>query len=156
MKSFIIALVLVSTSAFAHPTDNDPIDSLGIGTKIKVLKDLNIVPTGYGVILGSEVEKQCYFQVKNIVDYDRVIQANTIYKVVSIKTKREAPICPYWETDCYDGLNSSFIHKVELDSSEISITCRDNNSYSGVSIGEFKRMSAGKIEVKFADPIIVR
>lgn len=80
MKKILLGiLALGCTSAFAfHPDDQERLFNIGTGTKIKVLKDINIVPNARRIKLG----RHCHIELWDEKQFDRVLAADSILKVV--------------------------------------------------------------------------
>lgn len=130
MKKFLILLLaLASVSAVAfHPGDEERLVRIGVGTKLKVLRDINIVPTKNFAHLGGD----CYLVVKETKNYDRVLAAGSILTVLKVKLIRDV-------TDLF------------VDNKNIAaISCIPDKGVS--TIGDLKNGTKDTLEVILADP----
>lgn len=132
MKKIITAIVaLASLSAFAfHPGDEERLMNIGTKTKLKIIKDINIVPNKRDISLG----KNCALQVTETKDFDRVLAAGsvlTVTKTIGTYSNADALVV--------DNTNIQFIYCHLIDKKR-------------PTIGDFKADTEGTIEVQLADP----
>jgi hypothetical protein len=132
MKKLVIGLMaIVSVYAFAfHPGDKERLIDIGTGTKLKVLKDVNIIPNKVKIALGD----RCFLHVNEAKDFDRVLAEDSVLTVIrTTGTYRDADVL------IVDNKNINSIYCLNRDGKR-------------PSIGDFKEDTKEALEVKLADP----
>ncbi len=144
MKKVIIGLLsFASISSFAfHPEDGDILSNIGIGTELAITKDINFKPNNQMIRLGNS---NCYIDVKDPKGFDRVLKAGRVLKV----TDTSSVYSTYYETRS---------QVLEVDNLHIeNITCTYMKDTKGrktrATIGYFRNVTSGIIEIKLADPL---
>jgi hypothetical protein len=137
MKKLVIGiLALVSMSSFAfHPEDTDLVRNIGIGTKLKVLKDINIKPNDWSISLGEN----CVLSMKKGEPFDRVLSKSKVLTITKLVLDR------YFQANRFETVNrvGLMIDNVNID----AIVCDRETT-----IGDFKRETEKYFEVTLADP----
>ena len=76
--SVLIVCLLPSISQAFHPGKEDNIVNIGVGSTLKLLKDVNLPPNQRSSFFKEYSEiGNCLFFVNEVVNYDRVIQKST-------------------------------------------------------------------------------
>lgn len=145
MKKILVAVLsLVSVSSFAfHPEDSDLLKNIGVGTKIRIIQDINFKPNHHYIEIG---DSNCNIHVKNVKKFDRVLKAGK--ELVVVDTNGDERLS-----------NGAYKQVLDVDNLHIrSITC---NSYktkrhgfnASATIGYFKEATSGILEVELANPV---
>lgn len=135
MKLLIVGLAtLGSISVFAHPSDQEPLANIGIGSEISVLSNINIPPNAKSVKLGVN----CQLTILKIENFDRVLSAGT--QLVIRETGSNA--------------DRTWLYLNDYDS--FRFHCRshqhDPDFRHRETIGEFKNEGEGIFTVRLASP----
>ena len=127
MKILLAGLLTFgSLTAFAfHPGDNDRVVDIGVGTKLTVLRDLNLIPNKDRF----RFKELCSLRIASAKNFDRVLAVGSVLKITNT--------IHYANTDI-----------IEVDNANIAgISCKP-----GTTIGDFKSETQGIFEIKLADP----
>ena len=166
MKRILIMLAIctASISMWAHPQDNDTSEIIPIGSELVVASDINLLPTRTFQYFneteneesGKASESVFFGGISCRIDhnkqeFDRVIKAGTVYKIISTSF-------------VYDRNNSRYsTFEIKINSTSInSITCvarGDNQSlmYDGsFSIGLLRHLISKYFQLKMSAPVVVR
>ena len=82
-KILVAVLSLVSVSSFAfHPEDSDLLKNIGVGTKIRIIQDINFKPNHEYIQIG---DSKCRIHVKQVKKFDRVLKAGKELVVIDSK-----------------------------------------------------------------------
>ncbi len=162
LKCFQICLFLSAASAFAEPTPQMEMTYIGKGSKLTVLRPINIPPgivnavtpgiDGKGVDIdplnGNSKENiyGCSIEARTSSDIDREFPAGTIFEVVSTQWHKQE----HW-----DNTKSTELH-VELNLNHPTIknvSCRKYNN-TLTTIGEFEAYIRGTLLLEMSKVVI--
>lgn len=148
MKKLILvfALIISSSLAFAHPTDDMPISRMGKGTKVTFLQDINVPPL-YQYFFFEKGEAVPY-----MIPEDKPATGCFLYMLAPSNSDRLIKAGRVSEINEYGNYFGSLINMRMTPDVPYSIICQPAN----ITIGDFKDFSKNIIEVTLPSPIEVK
>lgn len=156
MKRIVILLAISLTSllATAHPQANDGLNFIPLGSTLTAVADINVLPRSLSVLFDSNgvrdlssniTEVWCLLYAKETSNYDRKIENNTVYKIVSM----ERHMSTSTTVEMMDfQLNSSSLGMLR---------CFGTGSENApITIGELKKALGKVFRLDIAPPITIR
>lgn len=156
MKKIMVGLLaLGSISSFAHPGDKSPISNIGVGSKLVVVKDINIEPNIQKI---DSKSGSCSIIMKNVSDEDRVLRSGTeliIKKTMLVDYVSETITTNRYDiTDFYKRKEILYVDNNEIES--ISCSKKFSTPYkynlNSVTLIQFKNDFVDLIDVELAEP----
>lgn len=148
---FALLITLTAGFAFAHPTDEHKLNTIGVGSKLQFVQELNIPAqtpvVGFNYSSNSEDRTRCSISVVSS-DRDRVIPANKTLVVSEIRA--EGPSEEGWVHLYFEG--NPAIKEIRCIRRIIM-----NNRIVGFNppIGLVKKVLAQRIQIILAKPEVL-
>jgi len=146
MKKLLVGLLaLGSIATYAHPENSDSIYRVGEGSKIKVLKDINIKPKNHSGRMNdwdpsSPKTKYCVVNPRKVTANDRAILKGSEYAIKDVTLER------------LYGTQSNYIQAIiTTDNPDFTLKCVMENK-NDITIKEFKKINKGYLKLKLAKP----
>lgn len=138
-KLLAVLFILNSFSIFAfHPGDGDFIFQIGVGTKLKIVNDINVVPNTDRVRIGQSF---CYIKFNQPESFDRVLKAGKELTILKTATKDLYSFPNYLQYLYVDNVNIKYI------------SCGLDSDGKAMSLGLFQHIIKNYLKVILANPV---